>query len=125
MTTGHKIGSLIFCPSCGSLLELPKENEDSVSCEQCKYVEPASSFEDIEITTRSHPDAFPSPLRQARRTQTQKLEGSEALEKVLEKCPSCGHGEAYLKQLQLRSADEGSTNLYTCVSCKHGWQLNN
>lgn len=40
------------------------------------------AFENIEITTRSHPDAFPSPLRQARKTQTKKLHGSEALQKV-------------------------------------------
>lgn len=29
-----------------------------------------SAYEDIEITTRSHPDAFPSALRQKRKTQT-------------------------------------------------------
>jgi hypothetical protein len=28
------------------------------------------AYEDVEITTRSHPDAFPSALRQKRKTQT-------------------------------------------------------
>ncbi|KAF8584629.1 hypothetical protein K439DRAFT_1411000 [Ramaria rubella] len=125
MPSAHKLGSLLFCPSCGTLLDLPRDGEDSVVCEQCKYEEPASSYENIEITTRSHPDAFPSPLRQARKTQTKKIEGTEALERVSERCPQCGHGEAFLKQLQIRGADEGSTNLYTCISCKYGWQLNN
>lgn len=29
-----------------------------------------TAYENIEITTRSHPDAFPSALRQKRKTQT-------------------------------------------------------
>jgi DNA-directed RNA polymerase subunit M/transcription elongation factor TFIIS len=81
---------------------------------------------------------------------------------VSEKCSACGHLEAYYEekqvagtvstvysklnclQPQMRSADEGSTILYTvrhsavhspslmnsyidfqCVSCKHGWRVNN
>lgn len=61
---------------------------------------------------------------------------------VTEKCPSCGHMEAFSKEMQLRSADEGSTILYTvritstvtvsrldrklqCVKCRHGWRVNN
>ncbi|KAF8516040.1 hypothetical protein JB92DRAFT_2788569 [Gautieria morchelliformis] len=125
MPLAHKIGSLLFCPSCGTLLDLPQDDQDTVVCEQCKHVEPASSYENIEITTRSHPDAFPSPLRQAKKTQTKKLESHEFRERVAERCPECGHGEAYFKQLQTRGADEGSTNLYTCISCGYGWQLNN
>ncbi|GJJ14746.1 hypothetical protein Clacol_009013 [Clathrus columnatus] len=106
-------GSLVFCPECGTLFDLPTDGENTVKCDQCQHVEPASSFENIEIVTESHPDAFPSALRQARKTQTAKIDSVDALEKVLERCPQCGHGEAYIKQLQLRSADEGSTNLYT------------
>lgn len=32
---------------------------------------------------------------------------------MTELCPSCGHLEAYSEEKQLRSADEGSTILYT------------
>lgn len=35
-------GSLLFCPDCGTLLNLPKEGESLVTCEQCAYEEPAS-----------------------------------------------------------------------------------
>lgn len=84
---------------------------------------------------------------------------------VTELCPNCGHDQAYSEEkqvselalhkrslfdvrsnYQMRSADEGSTILYTvriyvrhsggtlitpfmspiqCVSCRHGWRLNN
>lgn len=37
------------------------------------------AFENIEITTRSHPDAFPSALHQKRKTQTKFQESDEAL----------------------------------------------
>ncbi|KAF9221291.1 DNA-directed RNA polymerase I kDa polypeptide [Gyrodon lividus] len=123
-TLAHKIGSLLFCPHCGTLLALPKDNEPTVICEQCSHEEPASSYENIEIITRSHPDAFPSALRQKRKTQT-KIHQGKVLPKVSEKCPACGHLEAYYEEKQMRSADEGSTILYTCVSCKHGWRINN
>ncbi|KAF8555893.1 DNA-directed RNA polymerase I kDa polypeptide [Imleria badia] len=120
----HKIGSLLFCPNCGTLLALPQGDEQSVTCEQCHHEEPASSYENIEIITRSHPDAFPSALRQKRKTQT-KIHQGKVLPKVTEKCPACGHLEAFYEEKQMRSADEGSTILYTCVSCKHGWRINN
>lgn len=104
------------------------------------------AYENIEIITRSHPDAFPSALRQKRKTQTRIHEG-KVLPKVrhhmpihpglviestqvTEKCPACGHPEAFYEEkqvrpqimcpstkgsciTQMRSADEGSTILYT------------
>jgi len=125
MSTAHKIGSLLFCPDCGTLLNLPVADEPTVVCEQCAHEEPASSYENIEITTRSHPDAFPSALQQKRKTQTKTHRADEVRLKVTELCPRCGHLEAYSEEKQLRSADEGSTILYTCVKCKYGWRVNN
>ncbi|KAJ3485711.1 hypothetical protein NLI96_g4769 [Meripilus lineatus] len=98
----HKIGSLLFCPDCGTLLNLPRDDETEVACEQCGYLEPASSYENIEIVTKSHPDAFPSALHQKRKTQTKVHEG-ETLLKVTEKCPECGHMEAYSKEMQTKA----------------------
>ncbi|KZT68833.1 DNA-directed RNA polymerase I kDa polypeptide [Daedalea quercina L-15889] len=121
----EKIGSLLFCPDCGTLLNLPQDEDTYVACELCGHEEPASSYENIEIITRSHPDAFPSPLRQKGKTQTKVHEADDALLKVTEKCPECGHMEAFSREMQLRSADEGSTIFYTCVKCKYGWRVNN
>ncbi|KAK7008154.1 DNA-directed RNA polymerase subunit [Favolaschia claudopus] len=116
MVGAHKIGSLLFCPRCGTLLELPKDGEVDVTCEQCGHVEPASSYENIEITTRSDPDAFPSALRQKRKTQT-KLHDSGNQGTLV--------SEAYSKEIQLRSVDEGTTIFLQCTTCNHGWRVNN
>ncbi|KAF4623571.1 hypothetical protein D9613_001558 [Agrocybe pediades] len=124
-SSAHKVGSLLFCPNCGTLLSLPRDGESFVTCEQCAYQEPASSYENVVITTHSHPEAFPSALRQKRKTQTKHHDTGDMGTLVSEKCPACGHMEAYSKEKQLRSADEGSTIFYTCTSCKHGWRVNN
>ncbi|KAJ7804694.1 DNA-directed RNA polymerase I kDa polypeptide [Mycena olivaceomarginata] len=104
----HKIGSLLFCPRCGTLLDLPKDGQVDVTCEQCGHVEPASSYENTEITTRSDPDA---------KTQTKLHETGDQGTLVNEKCPSCGALEAYSKEMQ--------TFVLQCVACKHGWRVNN
>ena len=36
------LGSLLFCPDCGTLLSLPRDGESIVTCEQCGHEEPAS-----------------------------------------------------------------------------------
>lgn len=83
----------------------------------------STAYENIEIVTRSHPDAFPSPLHQKRKTQTKVHAGEDALlrvrsrhplrrlylitalcPQVTEKCPSCGHMEAFSKELQVRGS---------------------
>lgn len=127
-------GTLLFCPDCGTLLNLPIDNEPSVICEQCKHEEPATctsssrslhhanlthfpAYENIETTTRSHPEAFPSALRQKRKIQTKQHEADADLLKVsqlvnkelvflislkvTEKCPECGHLEAFYKEKQV------------------------
>ena len=82
-----------------------------------------AAYENIEIVTRSHPEAFPSALRQKRKTQTKVHAANEDLlkvgylssarlshrtvsspPKVTEKCPECGHMEAYSKEAQVESS---------------------
>jgi DNA-directed RNA polymerase I subunit RPA12 len=37
-----RIGSLLFCPACGTLLDLPKDEQDEIECHSCGRREPAS-----------------------------------------------------------------------------------
>ena len=39
-----------------------------------------------------------------------------------ETCPKCGNPEMEYFTMQLRSADEGQTIFYTCVSCRWKWK---
>lgn len=40
-TRADRVGSLLFCPACGTLLSLPGDM-DEIACEQCGRREPAS-----------------------------------------------------------------------------------
>ena len=37
-----RIGSLLFCPACGTLLALPRDDQDEIECHSCGRPEPAS-----------------------------------------------------------------------------------
>lgn len=41
---------------------------------------------------------------------------------ILNDCPKCGHDKMYFWTAQIRSADEGSTVFYECVSCAFRYQ---
>ena len=37
-------------------------------------------------------------------------------------CPSCGSENVFVESKQLRSADEASSKLYTCIDCGNHWR---
>lgn len=47
-----------------------------------------------------------------------------AFTKLAVTCQRCNHGEAYFKQMQIRSADEPMTTIYRCCKeeCQHEWR---
>ena len=130
-----KIGSLLFCTACGSLLDLPS-NDDVITCTPCGTVQDARStsvplttvYDNLSIVTRSHPSAFPSVLRQKRQLVSPvNRKDEETMEQatIKEKCPGCGNEEMNFHTLQLRSADEGTTVFYDCPKCGYKFSQNN
>lgn len=41
------------------------------------------------------------------------------------KCKRCKHENVNLQTKQVRSADEGATDFYTCLDCGYKWKVNN
>jgi DNA-directed RNA polymerase I subunit RPA12 len=79
-------------------------------------------------TTTSRRTDYPSALQRKRDNFTT-LEISQAVadsqQITNEECPQCHHPELQFREVQLRSADEGTTVFYTCPQCGHRFNTNN
>ena len=120
------VGSLIFCDSCGNLLD--RTTGDTIECENCNATYPAAKYKKLEIITRSAPGAFPSVLKQKRsvvQVTAPPEQENDGRATIQEKCPQCGNDTMTFFTLQLRSADEGSTVFYECPRCAHKHSTNN
>ncbi|CAB1099779.1 unnamed protein product [Ectocarpus sp. 12 AP-2014] len=111
-----------FCPSCGSVLDPPESGD--ILCDHCHLRTSYESFGEVEVVTRSQNRAEPEWLVQIQR-KGEKQELQRAT--VEEACPKCGHPKMEFYTMQLRSADEGQTVFYECLSkaCKHKYAVNN
>lgn len=132
------IGSLVFCTDCGNLLDSSTgdantlltcaccgtENQGKVvhvliQKNQIKVYTNNSDTSSKTVVTRTKPSSFPSLLRQKRSAvQTVEMSDRDNEATAMETCPECGRTEVKYQSLQLRGADEGSTNFYTC-QCGH------
>lgn len=123
------VGSLIFCVSCGNLLDSVNSSTGSISCGACQQKYDAKQFANLKVVTRSHEDAFPSSLRMKKSAvKTLLSKADQAAENgatIEETCPKCGNEEMIYYTLQLRSADEGATVFYTCTKCGYRTRTNN
>lgn len=120
------VGSLIFCTSCGNLLDA-SGSQKALDCKVCSASYPADTFANLKVVTQSAEDAFPSKLRMDRSVVKTSLKKDELDEgaTIKEKCPKCGNEEMLYHTLQLRSADEGATVFYTCTGCGYRFRTNN
>ncbi|KAI7864604.1 hypothetical protein BDF14DRAFT_1875892 [Spinellus fusiger] len=115
MTTSNIIGSLVFCPECGNLLDMAGGI--------CSFAYKTAGDESTKVVTGSSERAFQSSLK-AKRHLVQQTQQKEAEAMIKEKCPSCGHDEMAYHTMQLRSADEGQTVFYNCKKCGYKYKLN-
>lgn len=77
------------------------------------------------IVTQTKPSDFPSHLRQKLQSSVQSVERHNIQTESIaqERCPKCGREEVRYTSVQMRSADEGSTNIYNC-DCGHSYVTN-
>ena len=118
MSTGKYSASaqsqLLFCPSCSTLLMA--ESEDGSMCFGCqtcsfKYLVERTLTKSMPLVNKVVDDVLggEEAWKNVDRTQPQSP------------CPQCGHNEAFFMQIQIRSADEPTTEFYKCCNCMHSW----
>ena len=97
---------MLFCPTCGSLLLVEKENEAGYRfyCRICPYVYNITKKVTMKTTyERKQVDDILGGL-----------EDIEHAQKTAITCPKCGYDTAIYKEIQTRSADEPATIFYRC-----------
>ncbi|KAI8145763.1 hypothetical protein BJV82DRAFT_602182 [Fennellomyces sp. T-0311] len=123
-TNSNFIGSLLFCPECGNLLDAPGADDDILLCNQCSHAFQTAGYEQTKVVTTSSVHAFQSPLKAKRHLVQQSKVAKEAEATIKEKCPNCGNDEMAYHTMQLRSADEGQTVFYNCKKCGYKYSVN-
>nr|GAT55805.1 predicted protein [Mycena chlorophos] len=98
---------MLFCPTCANLLIIGDSSSiNKCICQTCPYEFPITK----QYTSRAKLNAKNVGVV---RDVLKELEEGAARTEV--ECQSCGHGYAYFKQLQTRSADEPMTIYYKYV----------
>ncbi|KAJ1992622.1 DNA-directed RNA polymerase III subunit RPC10 [Dimargaris cristalligena] len=107
---------MLFCPQCSNMLTNDMGQEvHAFVCRSCPY-------------------QFPITRKLSARTVLKQKEvddvmgGAKAWENVDKteiRCPKCEHDMAYFRQIQIRSADEPTTQFYRCCNddCRYEWRL--
>ncbi|KAF1809585.1 DNA-directed RNA polymerase I polypeptide [Eremomyces bilateralis CBS 781.70] len=114
--------TVLFCTSCGSILDRHSPEKTTITCNVCHSLN--KNNWPTSVTTKSKPDAFPSALLQKRSVvnQTMNLEDAQTWPSTSQSCPSCNNPTMWFKDVQLRSADEGTTIFYHCPRCNHRYE---
>lgn len=108
---------LLFCPQCANALTItqaPATQLNQLSCRTCPYSY-ALTVQYYERRTIFHPE------KHSIFGGEDEYKNAPKIEKM------CGNSEcagtwAIFKQQQTRSADEGSTITYLCITCGHQWR---
>ncbi|MBG16970.1 MAG: transcription factor S [Euryarchaeota archaeon] len=104
----------MFCPICGSLAFIGKNQILECSNPDCAYEGPADpKVASISSTTK------------AKRREFETVEAGPVLG-VLTKddhiCPKCESMEVFVELRQTRASDEPETRICTCAQCNHKWR---
>eukprot|EP00040_Diaphanoeca_grandis_P000431 m.15422 g.15422 ORF g.15422 m.15422 type:complete len:114 (+) comp10567_c0_seq1:185-526(+) len=110
---------LVFCPHCANVLVLATPHqleENRLVCKTCPYV---ARLDHTGVKVR-HTNSYQKEIAQILDPDQEKT----VLSREEVECEKCGHMEATVYERQTRSADEPSTQFYTCMNpkCKHKWK---
>ena len=104
---------MLFCPKCGHLLvPKQKDNKKIMQCNSCNFS--TKDVKNAKISEKLTKEDKPAVEVIDKEVETDPLTD--------EKCPKCGHGKAYYKLVQTRSADEPETKFLKCEKCKNRWR---
>uniref|UniRef100_A0A1D1XWJ0 DNA-directed RNA polymerase subunit n=1 Tax=Anthurium amnicola TaxID=1678845 RepID=A0A1D1XWJ0_9ARAE len=107
-----------FCPTCGMLLQYEAAKSGKQSrffCPTCPYVYAIHG----KIVKKQR-----LPKKKEVEPVFSWEEAMSSAPKTQVTCPRCNGGEAYFRQMQIRSADEPMTIFYMCCNgkCKYEWR---
>ncbi|KAL5709080.1 hypothetical protein ACHQM5_019806 [Ranunculus cassubicifolius] len=106
-----------FCPTCGNMLQYEPaslNHKARLFCPTCPYAS------EIENTIKRRQPLVKKPIDAI----FSEADAMKFASKTEATCPSCHHGQAYFRQLQIRSADEPMTTFYQCCNdnCRREWR---
>lgn len=121
----------LFCPYSGNVMSLDA-TRNIAFCEASGYTVALRDMVDtVKIRQSSNMEevmrryALEPLVKTSERLDEENALASRTRATVDEDCPACGHHGLEFYTLQLRSADEGQTVFYECVSCGHKYSQNN
>lgn len=107
----------LFCRRCGSLLSAPNDSSSRhLCCVVCKHNTPVGNVAGRQSVSRW----TPVQLSKMKKSATERSTIAMSCEN-----PKCDAEVVEYYQMQLRSADEGSTTFYECKKCGFKWNENN
>ena len=106
---------MLFCPTCGNILLIEKgSGAIRYFCKTCPYI-----FNVNQKLTRivTFDDKKEEDLIIGEKEEYENVGTVEIA------CIKCGNNKAYYKEIQLRSADEATTQFYKCTKCGVEWRI--
>ena len=102
----------MFCPKCGSILVVKKEDsKKGISC-SCGY----KTTEAEKIVIKEQVQSTEKDVEVVDKGELETLPKTEV------ECPKCGHNYAYYWLVQTRASDEPQTKFQRCEKCEHTWR---
>eukprot|EP01070_Trichotokara_eunicae_P008373 Trichotokara_eunicae@DN5732_c0_g1_i1.p2 len=102
----------LFCPTCHNLLLISEQYGCQFYCQTCPYLLRLN-----ETVVRK--SVYPTKKIDAAVDVDNALADAPKSQTV---CPKCNFNEAYVHEMQTRSADEPMTCFYRCCKCTFRWK---